>query len=62
MKDNFEMLTYAAVIEIPLSSILAMYNNAVEEIWCLKQKLYEERALCSSYAEAYDELLDKTYG
>ena len=62
MKENFEMLSPAVVIEIPLSSFLAMYNNAVEEIWYLQQKLFEEKELCSSYADAYDELLDKTYG
>lgn len=62
MNDNFEMLTPAAVIDIPLSSILAMYNDAVEEIWRLERKLFEVEELCSLYAEAYDDLLDKTYG
>lgn len=62
MKVNFDMLTAAAVIDLPLSSILNMYNNAIEEIWYLQQKLSEEEELCLLYAEAYDELLDKTYG
>lgn len=62
MTDNFVMLTPDAVLEIPLSSILAMYNDAVEEIRYLQQKLFEEKELCSLYAEAYDELLDKSYG
>ena len=62
MKENFVMLTAAAVIDLSISSILAMYNNAIEEIWYLRQKLSEEKEFCSLYAEAYDELLDNTYG
>lgn len=45
MTDNFVMLTPDAVLEIPLSSILAMYNDAVEEIRYLQQKLFEEKEL-----------------
>ena len=62
MKDNFDMLTAAALIDLPISSILDMYNYAIEEIWYLQQKLSEEEELCSLYAEAYDELLDNTCG
>lgn len=59
---NHETLTLECAVSIPLETLVHDYNDAIETIWYLQQKLQEQMAENEQLWKAYEELADQLYG
>jgi len=55
------MMTLEKLSKLTLSQIADRYNDAVETIWLLQEKLYYLQAQCDAWEEAYDEAVDSCW-
>lgn len=59
---NYEMITLELASSIPLEILVHDYNDAVEMIWHMQQKLQEQMKENDHLWKAYEELADQLYG
>lgn len=59
---NYEMITLERAVSIPLETLVHDYNDAIETIWYLQQKLQEQMTENEHLWKAYEELADQLYG
>lgn len=59
---NYEMITLERAVSIPLETLVHNYNDAIETIWYLQQKLQEQLTENEHLWKAYEELADQLYG
>jgi len=58
---QYKMMTLEKLSKLTLSQIADRYNDAVETIWLLQEKLYYLQAQCDAWEEAYDEAVDSCW-
>ena len=58
----YEMITLEQAASVSLEKLVHNYNDAIEMIWFLQQKLQEQISENDQLWKAYDELSDQLYG
>jgi len=51
---KYEMITLENAVFIPLETLVHDYNDAIETIWCLQQKLKEQMTENEQLWKAYE--------
>ena len=59
---SYEMITLEQAASVSLETLVHNYNDAIEMIWVLQQKLQEQISENDHLRKAYDELFDQLYG
>lgn len=59
---KYEMITLERAVFIPLKTLVHDYNDAIETIWYLQQKLQEQMTENEQLGKAYEELANQLYG
>jgi len=59
---NYEMITLKHARSVPLEILVHDYNDAIEMIWHMQQKLQEQMKENDQLWKAYEELADQLYG
>lgn len=61
-----EMMTHDRMISAEdgytMEELIEMYNDAVDTIWCMQEKMHELREDADLWMECAEELMDKVYG
>lgn len=62
LMEKHDTITVCEAMQLTVKELTDRYNDAVETIWDLEQRLYDERLENEQLWQAYEELLDKLFG
>lgn len=60
--EKYNTITVYEVMRLSVKELTDRYNDAVETIWDLEQRLYDERLENEQLWQAYEELQNKIFG
>lgn len=60
--EKYDTITVYEAMQLTVKELTDRYNDAVEKIWDLEQRLYDERMENECLWQAYGELQDKLFG
>lgn len=60
--EKYNIMTASEAMQLSVKELTDRYNDAIETIWDLQQRLYDERMENEHLWQAYEELQDKLFG